>query len=84
MHAPSVDPRRSPVETDLPILDILRHFDHDLKKLSRPPGIPFRLPIVLKKTSPSCEETKIPRLEKCLSALKVDSWDFFSCSQSRF
>ena len=84
MHAPSVDPRRSPVETDLPILDILRHFDHDLKNLSRRTGTPFRLPIVLKRRSPSSEETKIPRLKKCVSAPKVDFWLFFSCSQSRF
>ena len=84
MHAPSVDHPRSPVERDLPILDILRHFDHDLKNLSRRTGIPFRLPIVLKITSSSCEETKIPRLEKCVSAPKVDSWHFFSCPQSRF
>ena len=55
----------------------LRHRNPDLKNLSRPPGIPFRLPIVLKKASPSCEETKIPRLEKCLSAPKVGFWHQF-------
>ena len=55
----------------------LRHKNHDLKNLSHRPEISFRLPIVLKKASPSSEETKIPRLKKCLSDFKEGLRDHF-------